>query len=146
MPDSSALEKIDFFGETVDLVLLLETMNQRLEVLLDREHTIGHAYFYEDGSMVDSKGLVRVFKDKILPQLADYFFEDWEKIRQVLGDTQVKDESLQFVRKRSISRSLFGNDISTDSLKSTYVINEAALTNPAAYTKIYSAVNSGSED
>lgn len=81
-------------------------MNERIEVLLDREHQIGHAYFLEalkdDREDVTSimpaiENLGRLFKNKIIPLLQEYFYDDYEKIRMVLGDGQ--DKALDFVEK-----------------------------------------------
>ena len=37
--------EIEINGYTVDLVNLLEIINKRIEILLDRDHFIGHSYF-----------------------------------------------------------------------------------------------------
>jgi len=71
------------------------TINNRIEVLIDRDHTIGHSYFMG----VDSpKELKLVFKDKIIPLLQEYFYGDYGKIGLVLGkgfvDFQEKKENL----------------------------------------------------
>jgi 5-methylcytosine-specific restriction enzyme B len=66
----------------VQLDVLLEVMNQRIEVLYDRDHTIGHAFFIGVQSIDE---LVVVFQNKVLPLLQEYFYDDWEKIGLVLG-------------------------------------------------------------
>lgn len=43
MPDSSVLDGIEVEG--VDIPRMLDAMNRRIELLYDREHTLGHAYF-----------------------------------------------------------------------------------------------------
>lgn len=137
MPNPDWLGSIDFDGEEVDLVKMLGAINERLEVLLDREHTIGHAYLMEDGKAVDQQGLIQAFKEKIIPQLTDYFYEDWEKVRLVLADNQVKDPSLKFINRESLLPSLFGHDLPTDSFQERYSVNSGALENAKAYVKIY---------
>lgn len=72
-------------GQKIDLVQLLEAINERIEFLYDRDHRIGHSYFlgiktYED--------LERVFLDKIIPLLQEYFYGDWEKIQFVFADLE----------------------------------------------------------
>lgn len=67
----------------VDLSKLLAKLNKRIEVLKDRDHQIGHAYFIGLESMED---LMVVFKDKIVPLLQEYFFGDYQKIQLVLGE------------------------------------------------------------
>ena len=82
-------------AEGVDCRRLLRTMNERIAVLLDREHQIGHTYFLDLGSLED---LADVFQNRILPLLQEYFFDDWSKIRAVLGNNA-------FVSERSVERS-----------------------------------------
>ena len=66
----------------VDLSKLLETINQRIELLIDKDHQIGHSYFI---GIEDIDGLRRTFKDKIIPLLEEYFYGDFGKIGLVLG-------------------------------------------------------------
>ena len=68
--------------EGVNVRKMLEVMNQRIEVLYDREHTLGHAFLMNLHSIDD---LRQAFKNKILPLLEEYFYDDWQKIRWVLG-------------------------------------------------------------
>jgi 5-methylcytosine-specific restriction protein B len=69
--------------EGVNLQRLLEVLNQRVEFLFDREHTIGHAYFLGVESL---EQLRDVFRRKIIPLLQEYFYEDWEKVGAALND------------------------------------------------------------
>jgi len=66
----------------IDLVKLLTTINDRIEVLVDRDHTIGHSYFLK---VKNDKGLKNVFKDKVIPLLQEYFFGDYSKMEMVIG-------------------------------------------------------------
>lgn len=64
---------------------LLEVINQRIEVLLDRDHCIGHANFMSLIKQPNLETLSSIFKQKIIPQLQEYFFDDWSKINMVLN-------------------------------------------------------------
>ena len=82
-PDPEILsdEKYEKYKD-VDLSKLLETINQRIEVLIDKDHQIGHSYFI---GIQDLEDLRRTFKDKIIPLLEEYFYGDFGKIGLVLG-------------------------------------------------------------
>lgn len=71
---------------------ILDTINKRLLVLKDREHQIGHSYFM---GVTDEEGLKKVFFDKIIPLLQEYFYGDYEKIQMVLGSGFVKKETIK---------------------------------------------------
>jgi len=76
----------------IEIQKMLETINNRIEALYDREHTIGHAFFMKlkDDSTINH--LASIFRNKILPLLEEYFFEDWKKITQVLGNSGIYED------------------------------------------------------
>ncbi|GIC79203.1 McrB family protein [Moritella sp. F3] len=150
MPNTALFNGINVKG--INLQLMLETMNKRIEVLYDREHTLGHAFFMPVKALVDANQiddafteLKSVFKNKIIPLLEEYFFEDWNKIRLVLGDNQ-KDESLRFITEKTQSYGdIFGLDHGLDSYETentTYALapfdgDSSVWNDPKAYIGIY---------
>ncbi|EGV1314732.1 AAA domain-containing protein, partial [Campylobacter coli] len=80
IPDVS---KLSDNCEGVDLQKLLEAINTRIEYLLDREKTIGHAFFIGVENLEDLK---KVFQNKIIPLLQEYFYNDYALISAVLND------------------------------------------------------------
>lgn len=119
-PKTELLKGINVEGIKIDE--LLSIMNQRIEVLLDREHTIGHAYFMELKGEPSIKKLGEIFQNKILPLLQEYFFDDWEKINSVLGENG-------FISKRDVDKRLFKVKNSTDEKnKDENSLNEKTMT------------------
>lgn len=135
LPDPEVVAKVSVGNLSVKE--MLSRMNRRIAVLYDREHTIGHAYFMplKDDNSIEK--LAEIFKNKVIPLLQEYFYEDYEKIRLVLGDNQKKDERDQFILAKKINQSeLFGSaDIGLDD-GFTYEINQDAFMNPEAYRQI----------
>ena len=109
MPNPSLLEKFEVDGIKIDK--LLETINKRVEYLYDRDHTIGHAYFMSLENLEtkeDKKAeLENIFRNKIIPLLQEYFYDDWEKVRLVLGDG--------FVEKIEVKSDIFDEELIKDS-------------------------------
>ncbi|ASJ72811.1 McrB family protein [Granulosicoccus antarcticus] len=158
LPDTRDEEGAPLFGlcvsmdeKTIDVPRLLSAINQRVEALYDREHCIGHAYFTSLAKVPDGEErmveLSRVFRNRILPLLEEYFFEDWQKIQLVLADNQ-KPEAVQFVieqqeHEQDLNR-LFGSDhgLDTYTTKQRYMIQDSSFANPDAYIGIYQTLPS----
>jgi len=78
VPDPSLLDPV----AEVDLNKLLTCLNQRITVLIDRDHQIGHSYFL---NVADAAQLHFVWYHKVIPLLQEYFYNDGERLRAVLG-------------------------------------------------------------
>ena len=63
---------------------VMDEMNLRLELSKDRDHRIGHAFFM---GVTDAASFNQVFRRKVVPLLQEYFFNDIDGARYVLGDT-----------------------------------------------------------
>jgi len=134
-PDPSVLEGVSV--EDISIKDMLERMNRKISILYDREHTIGHGYFIplkEDASI---EVLASIFENNIIPLLQEYFYDDYEKIRLVLGDTTKEDEAEQFIVARAADYDeLFGTtDVGLDDTV-FYQINPEAFDNIDAYRSI----------
>lgn len=132
MPDSEYLKdkKISDSGNTIELDRLLESMNNRIEFLLDREHTVGHSYFMGVESIED---LRKVFKNKIIPLLQEYFYDDYAKIIAVLNDNGMIKEK----NKSQFSDLFDGKFSELDSEKVVYEIIESSKWRAWQFEKIY---------
>ena len=135
LPDSEVLDGI--YVEDVSVKDIFIKMNKRITVLFDREHTLGHAYFLPLKDAPTIETLANIFENSIIPLLQEYFYEDYEKIRMVLGDNQKDSEDKQFITiEENDYNDLFGYiDYDFDEM-STYKINSFALTNIEAYRSI----------
>ena len=135
LPDSEILDGI--YVEDVSIKDIFIKMNKRITVLFDREHTLGHAYFLPLKDAPTIETLANIFENSIIPLLQEYFYEDYEKIRMVLGDNQKDSEDKQFITiEENDYNDLFGDtDYDFDEM-STYKINSFALTNIEAYRSI----------
>jgi 5-methylcytosine-specific restriction protein B len=113
--------------EGINVGQLLDVMNQRVELLLDRDHCLGHAYFMslEKDSTVERLG--QIFREQIVPLLQEYFFEDWQRIQWVLNDHRKAFENC-FIQQPSISSySIFGDQVTLNSKNNHWNINEDAF-------------------
>ena len=166
MPDYEVLTGyiIKIKEHEIDLATLLRIINERIAALYDREHMLGHAFFMPVVAALNSNSnsnsnnndraireLATCFKNKIIPLLTEYFFEDWHKVRLVLGDNQkVNSNAPMFINERNIAfEKLFGkretesfgdNDTAEYSLIPP---NSSEWHNPLLYKGIYQDLPNG---
>ncbi len=75
--------KLKISDDGINLADMLSTINNRLSILKDYDHTIGHAWLW---NVKNVNQLKEVFKVRVLPLLKEYFYNDYEKLGLVLGD------------------------------------------------------------
>ena len=142
MPDAEILrnigaDKVTADGQTLDVAKMLETLNARIEFLYDREHTIGHAFFTGLKDDPSIHKLSDIFQEKVIPLLQEYFYEDYEKIRLVLGDNAKSKAEYEFVKSeiRKVNSVFKGSNVDLeDSIG--YSINYDALKHIESYIEI----------
>ena len=88
---------------------LLEKLNQRIEILLDKDHLIGHSFFCcisKDENDLDKK-ISTIMQNEIVPLLEEYFYSDYEKIQLVLGNKNLV--SKKYDTKDSLMKKILDN-------------------------------------
>ena len=98
----------------IDLPKVLTTINERLEYLIDRDHLIGHAWLMNAANKDD---VDRVMRRKIIPLIAEYFYDDWRKVRAVLGNAH------DFVSGKRLNRPPGLDDLDADE-RSRWTVKE----------------------
>ncbi|MEI6270106.1 MAG: AAA family ATPase [Methylococcaceae bacterium] len=126
MPKPELIKDINI--DKINLQEMLETINNRIEALYDREHTIGHAFFMKLKKESTIEDLASIFKNKILPLLEEYFFEDWEKITLVLGKSGIYED-----------KTLTEKQLGFIPSGKNYSRNDKKLAEANTYINIYSA-------
>ena len=129
MMPKSLHEKISTDIDGINCQEILNSMNRRIRGLLDRERQIGHTYLFD---VTTIKQLADVFQNRIIPLLQEYFFDDWSKIRAVLGNNAFVQESN--IREQSL-------DEYRDSEMKYYErlpASDEKWKDPVHYRKIYS--------
>ncbi len=122
----------------IDCGRLLMAMNRRIAVLLDREHQIGHTYLLRVDTL---PALASTFRNRIMPLLQEYFYDDWEKISAVLNNNG-------FVQKLNPPEELVRRNL-VEADRSVYDLAPTASdrwTDANAYRKIYGKMSLDDDD
>lgn len=131
-PKPELLDDIEVEG--LNIGELLKIINQRIEVLLDRDHCIGHANFMNLNKDRTREHLATIFKQKIIPQLQEYFFDDWSKINMVLNANGM-------LKAKPVERSVLFPNVESDSdgffeEQKIWQLNDTAFDSIASFSKI----------
>lgn len=144
MPEPDVLREIGadtitVGADSLDVALMLEIINKRIEYLYDREHTIGHAFFtcLKNDPTIDR--LASVFEKSVVPLLQEYFYEDYSKIQLVLGDNGKTGDNkqFQFIRDDKINiTDVFNGSPEVDIPECKYSIQKSAFRKIESYKLI----------
>ena len=136
-PNPSLLSDVKVQGIQIDR--LLDIINQRIEVLLDRDHCIGHAYFMPLKDKPELNVLREIFLQKIIPLLQEYFFDDWEHIHTVLNENGMLKQKYNTAKMNGLFKNLksMNHDI--------WEVNTQAFDNLNEYKIIYAGTNAEAE-
>lgn len=126
LPDSILLSEN---MEGINLQLMHQNINERIGILLDDHHLIGHSYFMNIGTLNE---LQELFKTQIIPLLLEYFYGDFGKIGLVLGKDFLSIKKVEYNRFADFDYE--GLDRAWD--KPIYTIKEFPL-QKEAYQNIY---------
>ena len=99
-PKPKKLSDPNFKCDGINLEKMLESINLRIEKLLEKDYRIGHSYFMNiENRRSPLAELKVIFKNKILPLLQEYFYGDWGKIILVVGKNfvDVKEDEVSFL-------------------------------------------------
>lgn len=129
MPEENLLKEIHM-EKDLDISFMLEKINKKIEALYDREHTIGHAYFWELKKEPTIEKLATIFEKRIIPLLQEYFYEDYSKIQLILNEKIIKKEPLEI-------EELFKNNLEEIDLPEyKYIVDKEALRKVESYREI----------
>ena len=141
LPDISVLDELGIQDvEGIDIQRMLKTLNSRIELLYDKEHTLGHSFFVPLRESPTLATLRKIFENQIMPLLEEYFFEDWSRIQQILGDDLKLEEDLRFyipAFKPSEIESLLGGENNQTMYDKAFKRNEQAMHRVEAFLGIY---------
>lgn len=94
MPDSDIVAN-ETFQDNFLRVEVMQKINQRIELLLDKNYTLGHSYFLKDNFRSS-------FKNEIVPLLQEYFYNDCGKIGLILGRGFVREKEISKTNQQNV--------------------------------------------
>lgn len=130
----------DIVVENIGVGDMLRAINARIQVLLDRDHCIGHSYFLPLKGDESLPLLASIFRRQILPLMKEYFFEDWSRIRLVLNDHRKKNEQTCFIQPAELPlEELFGVEDGVPLQTGQWTVNDEAFKFADSYRGIIAA-------
>ena len=118
---------------------ILQAINDRIRALLGQDRQIGHSYFYdiEDSAADECIQILKALANKIIPLLQEYFYNDVEKIRFVLGEKgRTPDEQSFYIEDKPATAAFSDYDSDNEDTR-FYTLNiegiaSASMNNEAA--------------
>lgn len=118
----------------IEIDVLMRTINERIEALLDRDHVLGHAIFMPLRGNNSQAKLAEIFRHQVLPLLQEYFYDDWDRIQWVLNDHRKRNPAYCFVSASEVDSSrLFGEGVNTRAKAKLWSINDSAFLSEQSY-------------
>ena len=108
---------------------ILQAINDRIRALLGQDRQIGHSYFYDiEASAADeSIQILKALANKIIPLLQEYFYNDVEKIRFVLGEKDRIPDEHSFYIEDGDATAAFSRYDSDSEETSFYILNTEGI-------------------
>jgi hypothetical protein len=98
---------------------ILVAINARIRSLLDKDHQIGHSYFIDAEDDLD---IFNALKDCVIPLLEEYFYNDAQKIREILKEKGV-DNHYFYIKDDKAQDALKSMQLEYDSEKELFMLN-----------------------
>jgi 5-methylcytosine-specific restriction protein B len=109
-------------GDNEFLKKLLQTINDKITILKDRDHRIGHSYFL---NVKDIKDLKFVWYNEIVPLLMEYFYNNWESLKEILGEYKEDKENKKYGFVEEVKTNVkINSDLVDDEEQKIYRIKE----------------------
>jgi 5-methylcytosine-specific restriction endonuclease McrBC GTP-binding regulatory subunit McrB len=103
----------------LNLGRLIRKINSKIEIMVDRDHQIGHSYFMKIGKD-DKEALHNAWYGEVVPLLQEYFYNDWAKLAQILGKYNATSQTgFIEMRDNEYIRGLFTNNAAEDYIDSS---------------------------
>lgn len=100
---------------------ILKNINARVRCLLNKDNQIGHSYLMNAKNFSD---ILTAMVEKIIPLLEEYFYNDMDKVRFVIGDKDKKTSSFYVEDKEAKkAHTLFTNGDPDEEDREFYTLN-----------------------
>lgn len=109
MSPQSELNELKYEAYGFSASDILKTINNRVELLLDRDHTFGHSFFILKDQEAPDEKLYYSFYENIIPLLQEYFFGDYGKLGLILGNGFINKKEFNVVGNKFFAKFNYEN-------------------------------------